>query len=403
MRLALLTDESLPKGTRAHAQMIHQLAAEFEKNGHKSVVITPGNPHQETALIIDFVDGIEYWRFKSGYTREVGNIRRLINEWLLSYRAWSAIADKVVNCKFDLCINYSPTIFFGPLTRKFKRQGTFVYLILRDMFPQWIINIGLISERSPAAFFLRYYESLNYRMADCIGVMSHANLEVFNKAHPSLTKTNVKILMNWSSTAPFALSKVKFDIRQKYELSEKIVFFYGGSLTTSNDMPNIMRLAKNLIEYKNVHFLILGQGDQFDLINELAELWNLNNVTILPSVSQMEYKMILTQVDVGLFSLSIKYTDHNFPGKLLGYMVESIPILGSANVGNDLMGLINDSNAGFVHVNGDDKALANSAIKLIEGQDKRLDCGINARSLLEQYFSVEAAYAHILLESNLSD
>ena len=401
MRLALLTDESLPSGTRAHAQMIHQLATEFEKNGHKSVIITPGNPQQETALIIDFVDGIEYWRFKSGYTRDVGNFRRLINEWLLSYRAWSAIADKVVSCKFDLCINYSPTIFFGPLTQKLKRQGTFVYLILRDMFPQWIIDIGLISERSPVAFFLRYYESLNYRMADCIGVMSQANLAVFSKAHPSFT--NVKILMNWSSTAPFALSKVELDIRQKYELSEKIVFFYGGSLTTSNDMPNIMRLAKNLVEYKNVHFLILGQGDQFDLINELAELWNLNNVTILPSVSQVEYKMILTQVDVGLFSLSIKYTDHNFPGKLLGYMVESIPILGSANVGNDLMDLINDSNAGFVHINGDDKALANSAIKLVEDHTKRLDCGANARSLLEQHFSVEAAYAHILLESNLSN
>lgn len=401
MRLALLTDESLPKGRRAHAQMIHQLAAEFEKNGHKSVVITPGNPHQASTLVIDFVDGIEYWRFKSGYTRGVGNIRRLINEWLLSYRAWSAIADKVVNCRFDLCINYSPTIFFGPFTRKLKRQGTFVYLILRDMFPQWIIDIGLISERSPAALFLRYYEGLNYRMADCIGVMSHANLKVFNKAHPSFT--NVKILMNWSSTSPFDLSKVKSDIRQKYKLSEKIVFFYGGSLTASNDMPNIMRLAKNLINYNHVHFLILGEGDQFDLINELAELWNLSNVTILPSVSQIDYKMILTQVDVGLFSLSKKYTDHNFPGKLLGYMVESIPILGSSNVGNDLIDLINDSNAGFVYINGDDNALANSAIKLIEDQAMRSDCGVNARALLEQYFSVGAAYEHILFESNLSN
>ena len=154
MRLALLTDESLPKGTRAHAQMIHQLAAEFEKNGHKSVVITPGNPHQASALIIDFVGGIEYWRFKSGYTREVGNIRRLINEWLFSYRAWSAIADKVVNCRFDLCINYSPTIFFGPLTRTLKGKGAYIYQILRDDFPQWLIDQGIIAKWSPVMFFL---------------------------------------------------------------------------------------------------------------------------------------------------------------------------------------------------------------------------------------------------------
>jgi glycosyltransferase involved in cell wall biosynthesis len=231
--------------------------------------------------------------------------------------------------------------------------------------------------------------------------MSRANITVFKEAQPSFT--NVKVLMNWSSTTPFESAKVNFDIREKYKLSDKIIFFYGGSLTTSNDMPNIMRLAKKLVRYTNVHFLILGQGDQFDLINELAKRWELSNVTILPSVSQNNYKMILTQVNVGMFSLSRKYTDHNFPGKLLGYMVESIPILGSCNVGNDLMDLINDSNAGFVHVNGDDDALAKSAIKLIENQEERLNCGLNARSLLEQYFSVEAAYDQILFESNLSN
>ena len=222
MRLVLLTDESLPKGTRAHAQMIHQLAAEFERHGHKSVVITPGKPDQVSKLITDFIDGVEYWRFKSGYTRGVGNIRRTMNEWLFSHRAWGAVSHKVTNSRFDLCINYSPTIFFGPFTQKLKKQGTFVYLILRDMFPQWIIDIGLISKRSPAAFFLRHYESLNYRTADCIGVMSRANITVFKEAQPSFT--NVKVLMNWSSTTPFESAKVNFNIREKYKLSDKIIF-----------------------------------------------------------------------------------------------------------------------------------------------------------------------------------
>ena len=179
MRIALLADESLPKGTRVHAKMIHELAAEFQRHGHKSVVITPGDPIQATALVIEFIDGIEYWRFRSGYTRGLGMVRRLINEWLLSFRAWSAIADEADRCGFDLCINYSPTIFFGPLAHKLKQRGAYIYLVLRDMFPLWIIEQGIISERSPAAFFLKYYEKLNYRVADCIGVMSEANMKVF--------------------------------------------------------------------------------------------------------------------------------------------------------------------------------------------------------------------------------
>ena len=75
----------MPSGTRVHAKMIHELAQEFKKNNHTPVVITPGRPNQSSALLIDFVDGVEYWRFKSGYTRGVGMLRRLINEFLLSF------------------------------------------------------------------------------------------------------------------------------------------------------------------------------------------------------------------------------------------------------------------------------------------------------------------------------
>ena len=94
MRIALLSDESLPLGTRVQPND-HELAKEFQLNNHTPVILTPGHPDQSTALVIDFVDGVEYWRFKSGYTRGVGMLRRLINEFLLSFRAWYAVASRV--------------------------------------------------------------------------------------------------------------------------------------------------------------------------------------------------------------------------------------------------------------------------------------------------------------------
>jgi len=401
MRVALLTDESLPMGTRVHAKMIHELAVEFQRNGHKCVVITPGDPKQKSKLVIDYLDGVEIWRFRSGYIRGYGMVRRVFNEWLLSFRAWRAIAKEVERCGFDLCINYTPSIFFGPLARRLKVRGTYVYLILRDMFPQWLIDQGIISKRSPARIFLEYYEKLNYRMSDCIGVMSEANMRVFREAHPSYA--NVKILMNWSSTSSSFLDNETSNIRRDYDLSEKVVFFYGGNLGHSNDMHNIMRLARNLIDHTDAHFLIIGQGDYFDWIKEVVVLWELRNVTVLPSVPQDEFKKILKEVDVGLFSLSKKHTAHNFPGKLLGYMVESIPILGSTNHGNDLLDLVNSAGAGYIHVNGNDDALAVSAVKLLKNKTVRLDCGTNSRALLMKRFSVESAFAKITSELDVVD
>ncbi len=71
------------------------------------------------------------------------------------------------------------------------------------------------------------------------------------------------------------------------------------------------------------------------------------------------------------FSLSAKHTAHNCRGKLLGYMVQSLPILGSVNAGNDLMELVNTKQAGFIFVNGYDEDFLNSAAELYRSEATR--------------------------------
>ena len=394
MRIALLPDEYLPSGTRVHAKMFHELAVALKNNGHQPVVITPGTPSQKARLVIDYVDDVEVWRFRAGYTRGVGMLRRAINEWLLPFRAWLAIKSKVEAENFDLCINYAPTIFFGPLASRLKNRGTYVYLIVRDMFPQWIIDQGLIKEKSIAAYFFRYYEKLNYEASDCIGVQSQANLQVFSAKFPDCN--NIKILRNWSATPALLAKDSNKEFLFEHSITDKVIFFYGGNTGHAQDMENVMRLAKNLSVINEAHFLIIGQGDEFTLIQSLKTQWELDNVTILPAVSQAEFKGILAVIDIGLFSLAYNHTAHNFPGKLLGYMVESKPILGSVNPGNDLSSIINCSNAGFVYTNGDDKLLADAATSLVSDYKLRQEMGKNSRALLLREFSVESAVTNIL-------
>ncbi len=398
MRIALMSDESLPLGTRVHAKMIHELALEFQKNSHKSVVITPGSPNQSKALVIDFVEGVEYWRFKSGYTRGVGMVRRLINEFLLSFRAWRAIAPHVKKTPFDLCICYCPTIFFAPLSRKLKALGAYVYLIQRDMFPQWAVDRGLLHKYSPLLLFLRYYEKLNYQIADWIGVQSEKNQIIFCERFPRLS--NVSVLMNWSAMSPPVENDLSNNIRVRLNLVDKVVFFYGGNTGYAQDMTNVMRLARNLHGYVKAHILIVGQGDEYKLINDLVVEWKLDNVTILPAVSQSEFLNFLGAVDVGLFSLSKEHTAHNFPGKILGYMNASLPILGSVNAGNDLLPLMNEAGAGYVYVNGEDDLLAEAALKLLDSESQRVSLGACANSLLVDKFSVESAVMGIMSKVN---
>ncbi|WP_160317817.1 glycosyltransferase, partial [Erwinia billingiae] len=127
-----------------------------------------------------------------------------------------------------------------------------------------------------------------------------------------------------------------YSLKKKYGLQDKVVFFYGGNIGTAQDMDNILRLAKKIENHVNAHFLFVGEGDEVPLVLSAINESKAENITYIKSISQEEFKLLLKEIDVGLFTLNKHHKSHNFPGKILGYMVNNVPILGSVNQGNDL-------------------------------------------------------------------
>lgn len=392
LKIIILSDDYLPDSTRVHAKMLHELALEFSNRGHKVVVLTPGKYKQNKLREIDFVNNIEVWRFKSKPTRQVSKIKRAINESMLSFRAYLAVRKYIDNEKFDICVNYSPTIFFGPLAWFFKCNKIYNYLILRDFFPQWAIDQGLIKEDSLISNYFRLFEKINYSAADNIAVQSPANLGLFRQSNPE--KYNLTVLYNWTRANPTPLDLATS--KDSLSLDDKVVLFYGGNIGHAQDMLNIMRLARNLKQCKEAHILLVGQGDEYKLVEQKIAEWKLDNVTLLPSVTQEQYVKIVASMDIGLFSLSSKHSAHNIPGKLLSYMNESLPILGSVNKNNDIIDIINSSNSGLITINGHDREFFNNAMKLINDANLRKDMGTNSHNLINSKFSVETAASKII-------
>lgn len=395
MRLAIIGDDSLPTSTLVHAKMLHELAAELIKQGHDPVIIAPGKPDQNRRLDIGFIGKVKYWKFRSGKLKGQGRIKRAINETLLSAKAWFAIRHEVKKMPFDGVIYYSPSIFFGPLVNKLKVISQCKsYLILRDMFPQWAVDEGLIKKGSLIEKYFRYFERINYSASDFIGLMSPKNLTLFRDMHQN--KYNTCVLYNWADKDAPSVHGENFDLRKTYCLENKVIYFYGGNIGHAQDMGNLLRLARSMKEIKHVHFIFLGQGDEVDLVKNTIESEGLINTLFLESVPQERYKQILSQVDVGLFSLSTSHKTHNFPGKLLGYMVDSLPLLGSVNQGNDLIDVIREASAGFISVNGQDGEFLKAAKSLAQSEKERKQIGRNANRLLAEQFSVGSAASIVI-------
>ncbi|PJZ61854.1 glycosyltransferase family 4 protein [Leptospira adleri] len=390
MKICIVVDDYLPESTKVAAKMMHELAIGFQKKGHEVTVITPG-PGLSRAFKKRIIDDIRVYSFPSGRIKNVSKIKRAINETLLSYRAWKYLRQEFRANKNDLILYYSPSIFWGPLIKKLKRLWVAPsYLILRDLFPQWAIDSGILGRNSIITKFFRYYEKINYEAADKIGLQSPKNKEWFEKEFPQYRQT--RILFNWAENTPVKLGVTSY--REKLALKDKIVFFYGGNIGHAQDMRNILRLANNLKEFPVAHFVLIGAGDEVDLVRETIKTDSLFNLTLMEPVSQSEFRILLAEFDVGLFCLNREHKTHNFPGKVLGYMIQSIPILGCVNPGNDLKEIIENANAGFVSIAGDEADFKDNAIKLLDSK-ARLTMGRNAKRLMDEKFSLNAAINQI--------
>jgi glycosyltransferase involved in cell wall biosynthesis len=386
MKVCIVIDDYLPHSTRNAAKMMHDLSIEFIRRGHVVTVITPQCLSKDKEILN--IDGVQIRLFPSPQIKNVSKWKRAFNEFMLPWRAWRHDKKFFRSTSHDLIVFYSPCIFWAPLIYRLKKIWKApAYLILRDFFPQWAIDIGMLREGAISTRFLRVCESATYAQSDVIGIQSPKNLTAFRDSHPNSPK--LQLLYNWAEDRPGR--RILPSFRSHLNLGGKVIFFYGGAITEQQDIPNLLRLAEFLRNEPEAHFLIVGEGYDLPNVRAIVEQKQLTNVTIHAAVDQETFRNLLAEVDVGLFSLARSHSTHNFPGKVLGYLVQGLPILGSVNPGNDLEGLINMAGAGFVAVNGDDEKLAQAGLLLLKNISVRSTAGIAARRLLSSKFSVVSA------------
>jgi len=392
VRILLLVGRYLPSITSS-AKLAHDLATAIRDQGHEIIVASP-DPDITTRISVREEEGIQVLRVRTGQLKSASLVVRGINESLLSSVMWRAGKRFFLEHPCDLIIFYSPTIFWSGLVRALVRRWHCpTYMILRDIFPRWAVDAGIMRRHSAPYNFFRYKELQQYKVADVIGVQSPANLRYFQHQWWS-PRGRLEVLYNWMRVAPMALPDSGH--RERLGLAGKTVFFYGGNIGVAQDMDNILRLAGSLLDDESIHFLLVGDGSESQRLQAAVRDQRLVNVTIHPGVSQEKYHEMLSEFDVGLITLDRKLKTQNFPGKLLSYLYFGLPVLASINSGNDLREAIEENNAGMVCINGDDPGFRELTLELAHDAALRKTLGQAGKILLRQKFSAEVAAEQIL-------
>ena len=93
--------------------------------------------------------------------------------------------------------------------------------------------------------------------------------------------------------------------------------------------------------------ILLVEGSQVSTLRKYLDENTFKNIRIYPFISPEEYETLLSEVDIGLITLSEEVKTPVVPGKLLSYMKAKLPVILVADINNDSHALIRDSGCGF--------------------------------------------------------
>lgn len=391
MRIALIADVFPPLRSSGAVQL-RDLSLEFARQGH-DVTVMVASPGLETAWRTEIWNGVRVVRLKTPKTKDMGYVRRTIGEFLMPFSMLRNLRKSPLAVeRWDGVVWYSPTIFLGPIVRALKRaSGCRSYLIIRDIFPEWAVDMGLMGRGLPYRFF-KTIANYQYSVADIIGVQTLGNYAYFTD-WVGLAGRRVEVLQNWLADAPGIRCSVTVC---NTALAGRTVFVYAGNMGIAQGMGILLDIAESLKDRTDIGFLFVGRGSDAQQLRNDATTRGLDNVAFFDEIDPDEIPGLYAQCHVGLVALDPRHKTHNIPGKFLSYMQSGLPVLASINPGNDLVELIEKERVGRVCTNSSVNSLRSLALDLMSDitQDEKIKG--RCKALAAGLFSPDVAVKQIV-------
>ena len=375
------------------------LLREFTKNGHAVYVISPVERRyrQKTHLIRE--KNATILRLRTGNVQKTNLLEKGISTVLMEPLFKRAIRRYFSDVKFDLILYSTPPItLVGAVDFVKHRDGAGTYLLLKDIFPQNAVDMGMMQTNGLKGLIFRHFrqqEKRLYALSDRIGCMSQANVDYVIAHNPEVDPDIVEVCPNSIDVIDKSVDVDKRnEIRRRYDIPlDKKVFVYGGNLGRPQGIPFLIDCLEACRDVQEAFFLIVGGGTEYGLLERYANKIGQSRLKLMKSLPKEDYDTLVGACDVGLIFLDHRFTIPNFPSRLLAYMQAKLPVLACTDPNTDVGKVIVDGGFGW-WCESNDAAKVHQTVRHAAAEDLS-QAKANAWAFLVQHYSVGEAYRTI--------
>lgn len=302
--------------------------------------------------------------------------------WMFFHALWH---------KYDMvfCQQLSPVTMSSPAVLYKKMRKVPLYTWVLDLWPESLTVAGGINNKYILGFFDWFVKS-EYKNSDKILTSSKS----FDKSILKYGDYKDKIMYypQWSDGASNA-SGLNFVLPEKLqELSSNgdFIVMFAGAVGEAHGMECNMQAALKTKEYKNIKWVIVGDGRRLDWVRSFVKENGLDDTVItLGRFPSETMPLFFEKADVMLVSLTDSPLFNMYsPAKIASYMAAERPIIAVLNgEGGEV---IKAAECGWNVNAGDSDSLAKLVIKLSNTDKQELIAkGCKGKEYYDNFFTKE--------------
>lgn len=400
MNIIFLSVSSFPDASRSG--IYPDLLRAFARAGHSVWAVQPRDRKYHLPTSLSKEAGVSVLRVRTLNIERAGILEKGLGTVLLERQFTAAIRKHLAGERFDLIMYATPPVTLPRVIRYLKRKnpsaGT--YLLLKDIFPQNAVDLGMMAPTGLKGLLYKYFrrkEQSLYALSDHIGCMSPANVSYLLAHNPSIPAERVEVCPNSSDPLDLSTAPSVPDIRTQYGIAPgATIFLYGGNLGKAQGIPCLMECLKRNAGLSDRHFMIVGGGNESWRIKEWERSGLPSNVTYREALPTDQYDALVRACDVGLIFLDPRFTIPNYPSRILNYMKVGKPVVCATDPNTDI-GRIAVAEGYGLSVPADDPDAFKACIDTLAADPSRIaEMGARGYRYFLDHYTVDASY-HIIM------
>ena len=146
-------------------------------------------------------------------------------------------------------------------------------------------------------------------------------------------------------------------------------------------MDMLLEVAKDIEAYKDIQFVIVGDGTYLENLKQSISEQNIKNIILLPFQPYEDISHVFSLGDVSLVISKPGTGEGCVPSKTWSIMSASRPVLANFDE-NELKTIIENNNCGIFTKAGDKKAFIDAILKLYKNRELCEEYGRNGREFI---------------------